>query len=121
MSGHPRETISPYESDSERGNKTAASERRKEGERDSNITNTNTERTAPKGILVRESEKEEAKLPVILTSPLWACNFELTLMQPEPQTVVNIPQTLDKHHTSLGSWFVERANMFWHYAATRII
>ena len=28
VSGHPRETISPYESDSERGNKTAASERR---------------------------------------------------------------------------------------------
>ena len=55
VSGHPRETISPYESDSERGNKTAAIER----ERDSNITNTNTERTAPKGILVRERRMRE--------------------------------------------------------------
>ena len=71
VSGHPRETISPYESDSERGNKTAASERRKEGERDSNITNTNTERTAPKGILVRESEKEKVKFLVLLTSSLY--------------------------------------------------
>ena len=30
VSGHPRETISPYESDSERGNKTAAIERERE-------------------------------------------------------------------------------------------
>ena len=83
VSGHPRETISPYESDSERGNKTAASERRKEeGGRErlkhQYITNTNTERTAPKGILVRERGSQVSCASHFFL--IWACNFELTIM-----------------------------------------